>query len=117
CEPALPESELERRLGATPERAAAVCRALERLDELRLVVRVHGRVLALAVPGEAPALCDARDFPGGTVDLPRPTIAVMQRARAHLDALLARESADGARGTTAARTPAATLAAAGPEGA
>jgi hypothetical protein len=92
CDPALPEAELVRRLAATHD-AGEVRAAVERLDAQNLIVRIHGRVLALAVPGDAPALRDPRDFPGGTVDLPLPTAATAERALVHLRALLARTDA------------------------
>jgi ribosomal peptide maturation radical SAM protein 1 len=93
CDPALPEVELERRLATTSDAAGEVRAALERLDAQRLIVRIHGRVLALAVPGDAPALRDNREFPGGTVDLPRPTPAAMARALVHLRGRLGRADA------------------------
>ena len=112
CDPALPEAEIERRVGGASGGTADVHAALERLDAQRLVLRLHGRVLALAVPGDAPALRDAREFPGGTVDLPRPSPATMERALVHLRALLRRDDAsdrDGSRSTARPVHPAESL--------
>jgi magnesium-protoporphyrin IX monomethyl ester (oxidative) cyclase len=65
CEPAIATGELARRLGAT-----AVEAALARLDALGLSLSVHGKHLALAVPGEVPVLPDGDDLPGGHVRRP-----------------------------------------------
>ena len=64
CEPAADLSEIRRRVG--PADPDAVGWALARLEELRLVLRIHGKHLALAVPGELPSLVEPADFPGGS---------------------------------------------------
>jgi len=64
-EPAADLREVCRRLGPSGADAPAVEAALERLVELRLVLNLKGRYLALAVPGDSPTLITDEEFPGG----------------------------------------------------
>jgi magnesium-protoporphyrin IX monomethyl ester (oxidative) cyclase len=70
CDPALDTRELRRRFrgdgGAA--RAAAVDAALATLMARRLLLELHGRCLALAVPGELPILPEPTQFPGGNAE-------------------------------------------------
>lgn len=66
CEPAANCREVCRRLGSAGEDRAAVQAALDRLGALCLTVEVHGKVLALAVPGESPPVVTEEEFPGGS---------------------------------------------------
>jgi magnesium-protoporphyrin IX monomethyl ester (oxidative) cyclase len=69
CDPAIDARELRRRLGGgDPARAAAVEAAVAELKALCLLLEVHGRYLALAVPGELPTLPDPTQFPGGNAE-------------------------------------------------
>lgn len=65
CEPAADFRELCRRVGPAGSDAGAVRAALARLTALRLLLEVHGKYLALAVPGDLPCLVEPGDFPGG----------------------------------------------------
>jgi magnesium-protoporphyrin IX monomethyl ester (oxidative) cyclase len=62
CDPAIDARELARRVGGDP---SAVAASVERLRSLRLLLEVHGKLLALAVPGELPVLPHPYVFPGG----------------------------------------------------
>jgi hypothetical protein len=66
CEPAADCREICRRLGASGSDAVAVQAAIDRLSELKLLANLHGKYLALAVPGESPPLLDEAEFPGGS---------------------------------------------------
>jgi hypothetical protein len=66
CEPAADFRELCRRVGPAGSDAGAVRAALARLTALRLLLDVHGKYLALAVPGDLPCLVEPGDFPGGS---------------------------------------------------
>ena len=65
CEPAADFRELVRRVGPAGSDAGAVRAALARLTALRLLLEIHGKYLALAVPGDLPCLVEPADFPGG----------------------------------------------------
>jgi ribosomal peptide maturation radical SAM protein 1 len=67
CDPAIGARELRRRVGAG-ERTTAVDQALASLRAQGLLLEVHGRFLALAVPGELPTLPDPVRFPGGNAE-------------------------------------------------
>jgi magnesium-protoporphyrin IX monomethyl ester (oxidative) cyclase len=66
CEPAAECHEICRRLGDHGADAAAVQASLDRLSALKLLAKVHGKYLALAVPGESPPLIVEDEFPGGS---------------------------------------------------
>jgi ribosomal peptide maturation radical SAM protein 1 len=68
CEPAIGEAEVLRRIvraGDPGRTAEAVRAALAQLIELKVLLAVHGKYLALAVPGEVPSVPGPEDFPGG----------------------------------------------------
>jgi magnesium-protoporphyrin IX monomethyl ester (oxidative) cyclase len=66
CEPAADCREVCRRLGPAGTDATAVQATLDRLAALLLLVKVHGKYLALAVPGESPRFIAEEEFPGGS---------------------------------------------------
>ncbi|HTQ75386.1 MAG TPA: RiPP maturation radical SAM C-methyltransferase [Burkholderiales bacterium] len=66
CEPAADCREVCRRLEADGSDPVAVQGALERLSAIKLLANLHGKYLALAVPGESPPLLDEAEFPGGS---------------------------------------------------
>ncbi len=65
CDPALTAAELTRRLARPGADADAVRAALGRLVDQRLVLDLHGRYLALGVPGEQPPFHMPEDSPSG----------------------------------------------------
>jgi len=67
-EPAADLREVCRRLGPSANDEAAVQETLERLVGLRLMLNLHGKYLALAVPGDSPTLITDEEFPGGCVN-------------------------------------------------
>jgi magnesium-protoporphyrin IX monomethyl ester (oxidative) cyclase len=91
CEPPATPAALRRRLaqdgGASP---AAVDAAIARLQALGLVLDLHGRLIALGVPGDAPPLRGREEAPGGWVtEAGLPLDVALDRALAHLRALAA----------------------------
>ena len=66
CEPAADCRTVCTRLGERGADAAAVQASLERLAALKLLANLHGKWLALAVPGESPPLLHEEEFPGGS---------------------------------------------------
>jgi ribosomal peptide maturation radical SAM protein 1 len=67
CEPAADIREIRRRIGPEAADEALVVAAAERLVELRLLLKLNGKYMALAVPGDCPTLVTEEDFPGGSV--------------------------------------------------
>jgi len=65
ADPGLGRAELALRVGRN---AMEVAEALERLHARKLMLEIGGKHLALAVPGEVPALPEPDNFPGGWVE-------------------------------------------------
>jgi ribosomal peptide maturation radical SAM protein 1 len=85
CDPAVTVAELTRRLAHADVHAEAVHAALLRLVDERLVLEVHGRWLALGVPGDQPAFHAPEDSPGGWLrSLERPLTESVRRAIARI---------------------------------
>jgi len=85
CDPAVTADELIRRLVRPGVSAEAVRAALDRLADLRLVLELHGRWLALGVAGEQPAFHAREDSPGGWLrSLERPLAESIRRALARV---------------------------------
>jgi magnesium-protoporphyrin IX monomethyl ester (oxidative) cyclase len=81
CDPATGGAELARRLAPGGARAEAVHAALARLVDLRLVLALHGKYLALGVAGEQPPFHAPAESPGGWLrSLERPLVESLQRA-------------------------------------
>ncbi|MCH2171885.1 RiPP maturation radical SAM C-methyltransferase [Myxococcota bacterium] len=93
CEPARAESKVAEAVykatGVMPN-DSEVALALESLDERFLILRVHGKVLSLAIEGSIPVLPKPSEFPGGWVRRPPATRNTMMRALGHLHELEAR---------------------------
>jgi ribosomal peptide maturation radical SAM protein 1 len=86
CDPAVAGPELRARL-ARDGSAAAVDAALARLVERRLVLAVHGKYLALAIPGDVPVLHTREESPGGWLHVfDRPLAESLRTAVATLGA-------------------------------
>lgn len=68
CEPAADCREICRRLGADGLDSLVVEEALTRLAALRLLLKVSGKYLALAVPGDSPSFITDEEFPGGCLN-------------------------------------------------
>jgi ribosomal peptide maturation radical SAM protein 1 len=91
CDPAVGQAELLKRV-ARPADAArtveAVRAAIARLCELKLLLHVHGKYLALAVGGDLPIIPDPEEFPGGYFEkFDRRTSATLEEAWAKLKRL------------------------------
>lgn len=107
CEPAIDARELRRRFGAgdgDPGPAGALEHALASLRARRLVLELHGRYLALAVPGELPMLPEPVSFPGGNAQaLEAFTPEVLEAFRRRTLSLTTAEAPLAAAGAEASR--------------
>jgi hypothetical protein len=65
CEPAAGANEIRRRLAFPETGSQSVQAALDKLRDLRLVLTLNDRYLALAVPGDSPSILADEEFPGG----------------------------------------------------
>lgn len=100
CDPARLESSLtdlingERKKAGVSERVdeAEVNQAIKDLDERRLVLRVHGKILALALRGEVPALRPISDAGGSYINPPGvgDRRMILKRALDHLKEIVDR---------------------------
>jgi len=91
CEPPVSRTELRARCaGAGGVTAGDVDAAVARLASRKLVLEVHGRLVALGVPGDVPLLRGREEAPGGWVEGANlPLTVAVDRALAHLRALTA----------------------------
>ena len=90
CEPARSEKKIVEAVriatGSMP-RDSEVEMALESLDERRLILRVHGKVLSLALEGSIPTLPKPKEFPGGWSEPAAATRSTMTNVLKHLHGL------------------------------
>ena len=88
CDPAIGEAELLRRLARDGDAARspdAVRAVIARLVGLRVLLAVHGKYVALAVPGELPPIPGPEEFPGGHFEkFDRRTSRTLEEAWARL---------------------------------
>lgn len=69
CDPATTRSSLISRFSKEIDGAESkIHQAFDELIEGRLLLEVHGFLLALAIPGGCPTYCDPEDFPGGNAE-------------------------------------------------
>lgn len=83
CEPAQSETSLRRTLaqeGGDSPIPLAITEAIDSLDERKLILRAHEKILALALEGEIPSLPVPTEFPGGWFNISPPTRRTLQAA-------------------------------------
>jgi ribosomal peptide maturation radical SAM protein 1 len=83
CEPAQSETSLLRTLeedGGNSPAPLEIEEAIHSLDERKLILRVHGKILALALEGEIPSLPVPTEFPGGWFKTSLPTRRTLEAA-------------------------------------